>query len=110
MISDRYLAELASRDPGQGTFSEAEQAAWVMAAPVIAAELLRHRGQPRPVDLAERANVIDLHLWVAEQVLCRDNATPAETEQACRIILTHNRNPYWIDAAKDVLLGMGVAV
>ena len=109
MISDAYLATLAARDPGNGAFTEAEQAALAMVLPEIAAECLRHRGQPRPPAMADRANVIDIRLYLAEQVICRDDAAPAEIEEACRIILTHSPNSFWQTAAREVLKSMGVA-
>lgn len=110
MISDSYLSDLAARDPGNGTFTDTEQAALAMALPVMAAELLRHRHGPAPSEIAERANVIDMRLFMAEAVITQaDNVTPAELREACTILLTHSRNPLWIDAARQVLREMEAA-
>jgi hypothetical protein len=109
MISDAYLAELAARDPGNGRFTEEEQAALAMAAPVLAAEELRRRGRLAANPPADTSKVIDIRLRRAERVINSDCATPDEIEDACRIILTHSPKPFWQTAAREVLKSMGVA-
>lgn len=106
MISDRYLRELAARDPGDGAFTETEQAALAMALPVIAAELLRHRGAAPTPDDRDRADIIDLRLHMARNVIRLPDARPPEIEEACGIILTHCHDPLEVKCAEEVLRSM----
>lgn len=107
MISHAFLTTLATRDPGDGSLSEEEQATYVMAVPEMAAELLRRRGADAPDSTAQiRAMAIEAQLFMARSLIRQPDVPANVLRIACQILTVHSHDPFEHQAATEVLAEM----